>query len=62
MYRQHNTQALARMKAMTKYSSKFIAFAQAHMKDQGDEIKAWATSDNPLLAMTCKEIIEAAAG
>lgn len=30
------------------------------MKAQGDEIKQWAKSDNPLLSQTCKEIIEAA--
>lgn len=32
------------------------------MVTQGEEIKQWVKSDNPLLSQTCKEIIEAAQG
>jgi len=37
-----------------------IAVAGARMRAQGEEIRQWALSENPLLAQTCKEIIEAA--
>lgn len=44
---------------MTTYTSRFIAFAKERMARQGDEIRAWAKYDNPLLSQTCREIIEA---
>ena len=47
---------------MSKYISKYITFAKERMEKQGDEIRQWAKSDNPLLAQTCKEIIDAAGG
>jgi len=45
---------------MNKYNSKFISFAKERMRTQGDEVRAWAHDPNPLLAQTCREIIEAA--
>ena len=45
---------------MTNYTSRFIAFAKERIQKQGDEIRRWEKSDNPLLSQTCKEIIEAA--
>jgi hypothetical protein len=46
--------------AMSNYSHSFIAFSKQRMQSQGEEIQNWSKSDNPLLAETCKEIIEAA--
>jgi len=46
---------------MTVYSLKFISFSRERMRSQGAEIEKWAKSDNPLLAQTCREIMEAAA-
>jgi hypothetical protein len=46
--------------AMSKYNPSFISFAKDRMARQGDEIKAWAKSENTLLSQTCNEIIEAA--
>jgi len=44
---------------MSKYSSGYIAFAKTRMAKQGEEIRQWVKSDNPLLSQTCLEIIEA---
>lgn len=60
MYRQHSTQQLARVMAMSEFSSNFIAFSKRRMESQGDEIRKWSKSNNPLLSQTCKEIMEAA--
>lgn len=49
-----------RKPAMTNYSSRFISFAEARLKTQGEEIRQWSKSENALLAQTCKEILEAA--
>lgn len=45
---------------MSKYKSSFINFAKTRMETQGDEIREWATSDNPLLSQICREVMEAA--
>lgn len=45
---------------MNNYNPKFIAFSKQRMATQGDEIKAWTKSENPLLSQTCKDIIDAA--
>lgn len=47
---------------MNLFSPKFINFSIDRMRTQGDEIRKWSTSDNPLLSQTCREIIEAAQG
>jgi hypothetical protein len=44
---------------MSKFTQGFISFAKQRMQAQGDEIRQWVKSDNPLLSQTCKEIIEA---
>lgn len=42
------------------YNPAFVTFAAERMRTQGETIIKWSQTDNPLLAQTCKEIIEAA--
>jgi len=44
---------------MNKYTAKYISFAEARMKAQGDEVRQWAKSSNPLLSQVCREILDA---
>ncbi len=44
---------------MQDYKPGFIKFSVIEMEKRGAKIQKWAQSDNPLLAQTCREILEA---